>query len=217
PDNVTESPARPAGEGLAVLGRLSTSLADAYSADDVARSALMTALELPGVSRAGLALTSGGGRQLRFVSTDDDALSSTRVRWCLIDAFADVPLVETVRRGYDIYLPTPPALSARYPEFAARQHQLGTRSLVALCLATEDERVGGLLLCLDREHEFGPEERWLLSAFAAQVTQALRPGIDYQPQHTTAEQLQRSLMQRSLPDVSGLVLGSYTRAGGLNA
>ena len=200
-----------------MLRRLSTSLADAYSADDVARSALVTALELPGVYRAGLALNTVGGRQLQFVSTDDEALTSTRVRWCLIDAFADVPLVEAIRQGYDIFAPTPAELSARYPGFAARQLELGTRSLVALCLATETERVGGLLLCLDQEHDFAVEHRWLLSAFAAQVTQALRQGIAYQRQHTTAEQLQRSLMQRSLPDVPGLVLGSYTRAGGLNA
>ena len=200
-----------------MLRRLSTSLADAYSADDVARSALLTALEVPGVCRAGLALNSAGGRQLQFVSTDDDALTPTRVRWCLIDAFADVPLVETVRHGHDIYLPDPAALRDRYPGFAARQHELGTRSLVALCLATEDERVGGLMLCFEEEHEFPVEQRWLLGAFAAQVTQAVRQGIAYQHQHTTAAQLQRSLMQRSLPDVSGLVFGSYTRAGGLNA
>src|SRR4051812_50192381 len=45
----------------------------------------------------------------------------------------------------------------------------------------------------------------------------MRKALAYQVQHSTAEQLQRSLMPRSLPDLPGLDLGSYYRPGGLNA
>jgi serine phosphatase RsbU (regulator of sigma subunit)/anti-sigma regulatory factor (Ser/Thr protein kinase) len=203
--------------GIALLRRLSAAIADALSADEVVRAALTTALEVNGVERAGIALSSAGGRQFQFVSTDPDSLTPTRVRWCIVDAFSDVPLVDAVRHGRDIYTRTADELAERYPGVAARQRQLGTRSLVALALATETEQVGGLLLCFGEQQDFDPEQRWFLSAFAAQVTQALRKGLAYQVQQSTAEQLQRSLMPRSLPDLPGLDLGSYYRPGGLNA
>src|SRR3954467_777988 len=90
-------------------------MADALSVDEVVRAALTTALEISGVERAGLALSSAGGRQLQFVSTDPDGLTPTRVRWCLIDAFADVPLVDAARHGYDVYGGTAGELAERYP------------------------------------------------------------------------------------------------------
>src|SRR5436190_11737106 len=51
----------------------------------------------------------------------------------------------------------------------------------------------------------------------SQVTQALRKGLVYEAEHSTAEQLQRSLMPRTLPDLDGLELGAHYRPGGLNA
>jgi serine phosphatase RsbU (regulator of sigma subunit)/anti-sigma regulatory factor (Ser/Thr protein kinase) len=211
--SLTES----AESGIALLRRLSAAIADALTADEVVRATLTTALEMPGVGRAGIALNSAGGRQLQFVSTDVDALTPTRVRWCLIDAFSDVPLVDAVRHGEDVYARTIPQLAERYPGVAARQRELGTESLAALSLATEAENVGGLMLSFESEQRFDAEQRWFFSAFAAQVTQALRKGLAYQIKHTTAEQLQRSLMPRSLPDLPGLDLGSYYRPGGLNS
>lgn len=203
--------------GLALLRRLSSTVADAFTADEVARAALSTVAQIPGVTRAGLALNSAGGRQLRFVSTDEDALTPSRVRWCLIDAFADVPLVDAVRQGRDLYFETIGELEESYAGVAGRQRQLGTHSMVALSLSTDKDSVGGLLLSYDRQQLFDAEQRWLLSALAAQVTQALRSGLAHQVQHSTGEQLQRSLMPRSLPDLPGLALGSHYRPGGLNA
>jgi anti-sigma regulatory factor (Ser/Thr protein kinase) len=203
--------------GVTLLRRLAASLADAFTADEVARAALTTVLEVPGVARAGLALNNSGGRELRFVSTDDDSLTPTRVRWCLIDAFSDVPLVDAVRHGADVYVGTPEDLALLYPSIAARQLQLGTRSLAALALATDLERLGALMLTFQESQPFGTQQRWLLSALASQVTQALRRGLVHQAEHSTAEQLQRSLMPRSLPDLPGLALGSHYRPGGLNS
>ena len=214
---MTDSLTRGAETGWSVLPRLSQSLAEALTADEVARATLTTVLELPGAARAGIALDNGGGRELRFVSTDEDSLTPTRVQWCLIDAFADVPLVDAVRHGEHICAATLDELRTTYPGVAARQSQLGTQSLAALSLSTESERVGGLLLSFDVEQPFGREQRWLLGALAAQVSQALRRGLTYQLQHTTAEQLQRSLMPRSLPDLGGLELGSHYRSGGLSS
>jgi GAF domain-containing protein len=194
--------------GLALLRRLSTSLADALTIDEIARATLDIALQLPDVHRAGIALTSGGGRELQFVSTDEEVLAPNRVQWCLIDGFSDVPLVDAVRHGQDVYVDTVDDLDRRYPTIAARQRSLGTQSLAALALATDTQHVGGLLLSFEREQDFDSTQRWLHSALAAQVAQAFRKGLALQAQQTTAEQLQRSLMPRSLPDLAALSLGS---------
>jgi anti-sigma regulatory factor (Ser/Thr protein kinase) len=214
---VTDSLTGSAEVGLSVLRRLSTVLADAFTADEVARATLQALLELPGILRAGIALNNTGGRELRFVSTDEDSITPTRVHWCLIDAFADVPLVDAVRRGSHVFAASPDVLQATYPGFAVRQRELGTWSLAALSLATDTQQVGGLLLCFATEQPFDSEQTWLLSALSAQITQALRKGLTYEVQHTTAEQLQRSLMPRSLPDLAGLAFGSHYRPGGLNS
>ena len=171
---VTDSLTGSAQVGRSVLRRLSTVLADAFTADKVARATLQTVLEPPGVLRAGIALNNRGGRELRFASTDEDSITPTRVHWCLIDAFADVPLVDAVRRGSHVYAASPDELQATYPGFAVRQRELGTRSLAALSLSTDTQHVGGLLLCFAAEQPFDPEQTWLLGALSAQVTQALR-------------------------------------------
>ena len=200
--------------GLTLLRRLAAAFGDAFTLDEVARGALNVALEIPGVLRAGIALDNVGGRQLQFVSTDPDALTATRVRWCLIDAFADVPLNDAVRDGTDVFVSTVSELDARYPNIAARQRELGTRSLVALSLSTGSERVGGLLLSFSSEQEFEAEQRWLLGALASQMSQALHAGIVHQLRQATAEQLQRGLMPRSLPEIAGLSLGAHYQPGG---
>jgi anti-sigma regulatory factor (Ser/Thr protein kinase) len=198
---------------------LSAVLADALTTDDVSRATLATVLEVPGVTRAGIGLKTAGGRQLQFASTDDESLTANRVRWCLIDAYADVPLNDAVRYGKDVFVTTPEQLDATYPGVGGRQRQLGTESLTALVLATDTDTLGALLVCFGERQPFDTRQRWWLNAFATQVTQALalRDSRAYRARHTNADQLQRSLMPRSLPDIDGLELGSFYRSGGLNA
>jgi serine phosphatase RsbU (regulator of sigma subunit)/anti-sigma regulatory factor (Ser/Thr protein kinase) len=198
------------------LRRLTVALGDALTVDDVARATLTAALELPGVVRAGIALKQGGGRQLKFVSTDQDAIGPGGVRWCLIDGFADVPIVHATQGGTEVYLQTARELEEQFPDLAPRQRSLGVNSLVALPLATDEEPIGGLMLSYASERYFNRDERWFLSAFATQATQAIRRGVAYQIQHTTSEQLQRSLMPHSLPELPGLSLGAHYQPGGLN-
>ncbi len=201
---------------LGHLRELTLSLGDAVTIDDVARATLSAAVALPGVLRAGLALTQGAGRELQFVSSHETADAAT-VRWSLIDAYDDLPLTHAVRDSADVDVPTLDDLESRFPDILERQRSIGTRSLVALALVRNEECLGGLMLSFDTEfahHDDG--DRDFLGAFAAQVTQAVRRGLAYQIQHTNSEQLQRSLMPHGLPDLDGLALGSYYQPGGLN-
>ena len=87
---------------MQVLRALGPSLGSAELLDDIARATLAGLLELPAVARAAVALTRGGGRQLQFVSSDEDRMGAS-LRWCLIDAFDRVPLNDAARTGQDVY------------------------------------------------------------------------------------------------------------------
>ena len=203
-------------ERLKRLEHLAAVLGDAVTIDDIARVALSEVMQVEGVVRGGLALSEGGGRELRFVATDPESLSPLGVRWCAIDALEDVPLVLTVRTGEPVYLPSESDIETHFPGLAERQHRMGTRSMAAIPLIVEGSCVGGLLFSFSTELTLSPEQRAFLAAFAAQVGQAVKRGLAYQIQHTNSEQLQRSLMPHSLPEVAGLNIGAHYQSGGLN-
>ncbi|HSJ22435.1 MAG TPA: SpoIIE family protein phosphatase [Nocardioidaceae bacterium] len=199
----------------AQLRGLAAALGQAVTRDDIARCALEAALEIPGALRVGLALNRTG-RHLQFLSSDEDRLGPS-LRWCLIDAFAKVPLNDAVRSGEDVYLPTAETLDAAYPEIAPRQRSLGTQSMAALSLGTPSDRLGGLLIAFDEPQEFDDGTRDFLGSVAAQVSQALRREKVHELQRSTPEQLQRSLMPSSLPEPQGLSVSAHYQPASLNA
>src|SRR3954453_14129724 len=156
-----------------VLGRAAAALGQAATLDDIARSALSSALELPGVVRAGIALNRDGGRQLQFVSTDENRMGPS-LQWCLIDTFDPLPLNDAVRSGDHVLLSTFGEIAASYPDLAKQHSRLGTRSMAALALSTGADRLGGLPLNYDTAQTFGDAARWMLTSFAVQISQALR-------------------------------------------
>ena len=86
-------------ERLRRLERLTAALGDAVTIDDVARVALTQIASVDGVVRAVLGIARGGGRELQYVPSDEEALSPLGVRWVSADAYDDNPLVRTVRTG----------------------------------------------------------------------------------------------------------------------
>ena len=196
------------------LQELAEALGDAVTVDDVARASLTAALTVPSVVRGGFAVSEGAGREFRFVSTDQDALSALGVRWCTVDLLSDLPLADSIRGGRTVWLQDLPALGRRYPHLLERQRGLGTRSLASLPLSADGTVLGALMLSFDDEHAFEADDRDFLRAFTVQVAQALRRGLAYQRERGTSEQLQRSLLPRSLPEVDRLELGSFYRPGG---
>lgn len=136
--------------------------------------AVTTALEslagLPGVARAGLALTEGGGRRLHFTASDR---RGQLVDWCLIDAYDDVPLTAVVRTG-EVLLGDLDELEGRFPGVVAKQREAGTASIASVPLVADGPPVGGLVLFYDVEQRFGPEQRLDLVRRAMQVATAVR-------------------------------------------
>ncbi len=202
---------------LSRLAQLAAALGDAVTVDDVARAALAEVIRMDGAVRGGLALSEAHGREVRFVSTDEEVLSPLGVRWCLIDGLEDVPLARTIRTGEPVWLPSPEAIESTFPDLAPKQRMLGARAMASVPLLVDGRRcAGGLLISFDHDAIGSGEEQAFLRAFAAQVAQAVKRALAYQVQHTTAEQLQRSLMPHSLPELSGLAMGSHYQPGGMN-
>jgi len=195
------------------LQRITAELAEALSLDDVARTLLGWALELPAVGRAGLAVVRGGGRELHFVPTDGDAISEAGVRWCRIDALADVPLAESVRSGQPVHLASLDAMEQRYPHLVERQRGLGTRAMSTVPLTTADDVLGGLLLSFDSLPELSQDDADFLAEVGKQAAHAVRRALAYERQQAASQLLQRSLLPDSLPELPGLSLGAYYQAG----
>ena len=169
------------------LGRSTAALADAETLDDVARAVLTAVVGAEGVARAGLALEQGAGRELRFVSSDPEAIGTNGVRWCEIDGMADVPLARAVSTGVPVLLPTVAALQQRYPHLADRQVRLGTRALAALPMLAGPERLGGLLVAFSKPQAFDVHERASLAALASQAAQAVHRAQERQRGDAPAE------------------------------
>ena len=198
-----------------LLRVLTGTLAEALTVDDVTRAALTAAVELDGVVRAGLALRKGAGRELSFVSTDNESLAPGRVTWCSIDGFADVPVTRAMRLGRTVCIPDLATMAEDFGVFAERQGSLGVRGMAAIPLGDGTDWFGAVMLSYEAEHRFTRRERTFFGAVSTVLTQAIRRGEAYQLQHSTAERLQRSLLPRSLPELEGLAFGAFYRPGGV--
>ena len=136
-----------------------------------ARDALASVNDVPGVYRAGLALTEGGGRQLRF--TASDRATDEGVDWCYIDAYDDVPLNTAVRTGKPV-LGALTYLKDRYADFVERQRGTATVAVAAVPMIAAGQTVGGFVLFFDQVQEFGPLQRLELERVGEDLGARLR-------------------------------------------
>jgi serine phosphatase RsbU (regulator of sigma subunit)/anti-sigma regulatory factor (Ser/Thr protein kinase) len=194
---------------LQSLQELSAALADALTVDDVARVTVRALAGLPGVVRGALALPAAGGRELRFLSLqDEDEVGRGPLSWCVLDATDDLPLAVCVRTGNGLWFPTVTELAGRFPVMAHHQARFGARAFVVVPLPVRGRTLGGLMLCYGEERPFGSAERAFLDALAAQVAQAVHRASAYERQQSNAETLQRALLPDLLPELVGLAMAS---------
>ena len=170
PASSSDDPAGPdasPGDG----SRLGFALRGAADVDGVARFVLAGLLSMPGVSRVGIAFTEGGGRRLRFVSSD--SLREDALAWCHIDAYDDVPLTAVVRSGLAV-IGSLDDLEADFPDVVAHQRGEGSHALATLPLGGAGWSMGALILFYDTPQTFTEHERRLLDATARRTTEAVR-------------------------------------------
>lgn len=141
--------------------------------DTVVAQVLDSLAETSGVVRAGLALTEGGGRRLRFTASDQEIAycpgEPVRLAWCDIDGFADVPLTAVICTGEPV-VGTLALLAERYPDFVRGQRARGVAAVAALPLTLGTSVVGGIVLFYDLPQRFGPHQLAGLQGRAARAS-----------------------------------------------
>lgn len=80
---------------------------------------------------------------------------------------------------------------------------IGAGGLAVLPLPAKGRVVGVCMVGWDQPHAFAPEERFLLTATAALVGQALKRARAHDAEQELATMLQRSLLPRRLPELPG--------------
>jgi anti-sigma regulatory factor (Ser/Thr protein kinase) len=138
----------------------------------------------------GLALVEGGGRTLSFTASDRDHSHTTD--WCEVDAYADVPLNNTVRTGKPI-TGSLQELAGRYAEFVGRQGS-STCALASVPLVAAGQVMGGFVLFYDAHQPFDASQLSELEGLGAQLGEQLRRS---QRARTIAN---RSLADEPVPD-----------------
>ncbi|MFE5406008.1 SpoIIE family protein phosphatase [Streptomyces sp. NPDC056580] len=94
-----------------------------------------------------------------------------------------------------------PAGSALEPALA----EVGPGGLAVLPLPAGDRMAGACLIGWHRPHDFGPDERALLTACAGLTGQALLRAHAFDAEHELVGMLQRTLLPRRLPRLPGAV------------
>jgi anti-sigma regulatory factor (Ser/Thr protein kinase) len=138
--------------------------------DTWVRAALEVLVGVPGVLRAGLALTEGGGRRLLFAASDRD--NHDRVDWCAVDGYEDVPLNFAVRTGRMV-AGSMAELAGRYPEFVGRQTQ-EMRAVATVPLSADDRVLGGFALFFGTDQPFDDAQLTALRRLGERLGRDLR-------------------------------------------
>jgi anti-sigma regulatory factor (Ser/Thr protein kinase) len=125
---------------------------------------------VPGTYRAGLALAEGGGRRLLFTASDRDG--GSRVPWCEIDAYEDVPLTHTVRTGNAVQGPLS-ELASRYRTFTDRQ-PAHTQAVATVPIVAAGHVLGGFALFFHTPQPFDQQQLTDLEDLGAQLGAELR-------------------------------------------
>ncbi|MEU8826783.1 SpoIIE family protein phosphatase [Streptomyces sp. NPDC048636] len=193
---------RPSADEVSMVQRLAAALAGATTIRDVGQ-VVVGALRDPLRARR-VAVAELQADQL-VVSVLAPAEPSAwpevwRTQWR--SEFPDAPthalptLAETMREGHVGLWPPGAELE---PGLAG----IGPGGLAVLPLPANGRTVGVCLIGWEEPHQFGPEERSLLTATAGLVGQALVRAHALDAEHELATMLQRSLLPRKLPVLPG--------------
>ncbi|MEU2184146.1 SpoIIE family protein phosphatase [Streptomyces thermolilacinus] len=200
---VDASSLRPDTDEVSLVQRLSASLAATMTARDVAR-VVVGALRDPlvGADRVAVAGLEADRLVVTVLDPPEPAAWPEIWRYEWRSEWPDTPLrsLPTLAAALrEVRVGLVPAGADVEPALAG----VGPGGLALLPLPAEGRVIGACLAGWDEPHEFGAEERSLLTATAGLVGQALRRAHAFDAQHELATTLQRSLLPRRLPELAG--------------
>ncbi|TDC27589.1 PAS sensor protein [Streptomyces sp. 8K308] len=197
---------RPSANDVSRVQRLSATLATAVTVHDVSEVAVAALREL-GADRVALAGWEADRLLVRALDPPEPAAwpETWRSQWPDTPVFpptsaVGAPLLPTLRAALR------EGRMSLWPAGADLERELtgvGPGGLAVVPLPADGQAAGVCLVGWEEPHEFGPEERFLLSAAARLVGQALVRARAFDAQHELAAMLQRSLLPRTLPRLPG--------------
>ncbi|WP_323792927.1 ATP-binding protein [Nocardioides sp.] len=145
--------------------------------DTVVAQVLDALVRVSGARRAGLALSEGAGRRLRFTSSDRDLEvtpdGEVGLRWDHIDAYDHQPLTSVVRTGKPV-MGVLALMAAQYPDFAESLRGEEIVAVAAVPLRSRTDILGGIVLLYDVPQPFGAQQIAQLEFTATRAATELR-------------------------------------------
>ena len=196
---------------------VAAALADALTPADVAGAIVGEVVDALNAEHATVWLVVDDGLALELIGQRGftDAELDGHRRTSLRDAR---PVADAIRQRRSIWFDSAADADAAYPTFAGSFERRGLRSSLIVPLLSTGRAVGGLFVSAGRPRAFGPGERALAEALAAQAGQALERARLFELERQVSVTLQRSLLPAELPELEGLELAvRYVPAAGLEA
>jgi PAS domain S-box-containing protein len=124
------------------------------------------------------------------------------------------PAWDAVHTGTPLFLSSTQEYAAHYPELIGRPAHAGKQAWAFLPLTASGRTFGVCAVAFDQPRRLADEERTLLTAISALVAQALERARLYDAEHTRSQELQRSLLPSTLPDLPACTAAArYLPAG----
>ncbi|HZG03228.1 MAG TPA: SpoIIE family protein phosphatase [Streptomyces sp.] len=171
-------------------------------------------LSMPGFSPSGLVVFGVKGDRLTPIGAYGPRSSVERL-------FEDIPLASdypgtvVVRTGRALYLASPEEYRRRFPAAWSLVEPYGNRAWAYLPLLVGGRTIGSWLVAFREPVHFTPDERYVLSAVARMLAQALSRVYVQESMRELADSLQRTMRPAHRPDIPGMAVASrYMPAGG---
>ncbi|QXG76784.1 SpoIIE family protein phosphatase [Modestobacter sp. L9-4] len=156
---------------LAALAAVALRLAGARSVDELVTVVTEGGLALVGSPGGAVAVRDGD--LLRSVVSDGLGGETTQRTYAEVPVDGPLPVSVAARTGRPVLLPDREACLAFAPEMAGVVEATGAVAFASLPLRTTERDIGVLTVAYDAPQAFQPEDVELLTAFAAQCSQAL--------------------------------------------
>ncbi|MEU0838875.1 SpoIIE family protein phosphatase [Streptomyces sp. NPDC005962] len=111
------------------------------------------------------------------------------------------PLTVALRSAIPTFVSSPEEFVRRYPELAHLPTASGKQAWAFLPLIVSGDAIGYCSVSFDHPRTLSGEERTLLTALGGLTAQALARARLYDAEHRHAQELQRGLLPRSLPEL----------------
>ncbi|NTU84353.1 MAG: GAF domain-containing protein, partial [Chloroflexales bacterium] len=177
------------------LQQVTAALVEAVTPEQVGEVLVQQIVGALGAQTAALALRSDDGSLLRLVHA---AGYPTEVwaTWQLVPIDAGTPRADCVQAGQAIYLESPEALGASYPNLGTLGAALGAGAWVMVPLRSVGQALGGLRITFAAARAFSAEERAFLLALAQQGAAALERARLYAVEHHARAAAEAAVRQR---------------------